>query len=1053
MMKIRSFDYRLLNRYVLLWLAVFLPATVVEVRATAISPKPGRLAAGVSQIEISGTVRDESGQELPGVNVLVRGTQTGTITDASGKYLIRVPDEDAVLVFSFVGYLSREIQVSKQKVLDVTLAPDQKNLDEVVVIGYGTQKKTSLTAAVSTLKGDEVREAPVTNITNAIGGRVAGVILKQGSGEPGRDGSNIFIRGISSTGSTQPLVIIDGIPRDFSQFSQLDPNTVDSYTILKDAAAVAPYGVAGANGVILVTTKRGKTGEPVLSYNGYIGIQNPTVLPKYVTNYDYARLRNEAAANDGLPRPYSDHALQKYKDGSDPDAFPSTYVWDYLVNKNAVLTTHNVEVSGGTERISYYGSFGYQLQEGMWKTTSNNRFNLNMNLDAKVTRTTRLSLGMIGRVQKFLYPPSDYPGNGTGRIFELAGFATPQYGPFEFSNGMFGNHVASGIFGTGYYRFNTTNINTQLTLTQELPFVQGLSFKGTVAFDPTFTDDKTWRTPMHVATIDTTRKPYVISDGIFNDPKASLGQSYSKAQQLTYQAGLYYNRAFGKNNLNIIGVFEAKNNYGASFGTSRRNYDLLVDEINMGSSNPQDWGSNGSSWEAKQLGLVYRAAYDFDGKYMLEASGRYDGSYYFAPGKRFGFFPAFSAGWRLSEEPFLKNVRGLSNLKLRASYGEVGALAGSPFQYMGTYNVIGGNHVLGGNPVMGISERIEPNLNITWERARKTDVGVEVGLWNGLLNAEIDYFYEKRSNMLVSPNEVVPLEYGIGLSQQNAGIMSNRGIEFTVGSRYQVAKDLSVSLSGNFTYARNKLEQVFETSATYDNPNRRRTGRPLGTQFGYQALGFFQQSDFNGDGALNEGIAIQPWGKVSPGDIRYQDMNHDGKIDENDLTVIGDPSAAPRIIYGLSPSVKYKNISLDLLFQGAARVNYYYHASSIMPFWNGMQAYTFNFDYWKPENPNAAYPRLTGSPLANNMQTSSFWMGNAAYLRLKSINVSYTLPAGILGRVGLEAAKVYVSGQNLFTWTKMLYDPELGGNTSYAPSSAWTYPQQKVVSVGLNLTF
>src|SRR5690606_33744331 len=383
----------------------------------------------------------------------------------------------------------------------------------------------------------------------------------------------------------------------------------------------------------------------------------------------------------------------------------------------------------------------------------------------------------------------------------------------------------------------------------------------------------------------------------------------------------------------------------------------------------------------------------------------------------------------------------------------VGALAGSPFQYMGTYNVIGGNHVINGNPVMGISERIEPNPNITWERARKTDIGLEVGLWNGLLNAEIDYFYERRSNMLVSPNVVVPLEYGIGLSQENAGTMENRGFEFSINSRKDLSRDLTVSLGVNFTYAKNKLLQVFETPVTYNNPNRRQTGRPLGTQFGYQAMGLFQVDDFDDDGSLKTGIATQPWGTVRPGDIRYADMNDDGKIDENDLTVIGDPVAAPRIIYGFSPSVKYKDFAVDLLFQGAAKVNYYYHPSAIMPFWNGMQAYSFNFGYWKPERPNAPYPRLTSNPLANNMQTTSFWIGNAAYLRLKTIHISYTLPRKILERLGMQEAKVYIAGQNLLTWTKLLYDPELGNNTSYTPASAWTYPQQKVVSVGLNLTF
>lgn len=1009
------------------------------------------IAIAQQETTIAGVVKDaQSGDLLSGVTV--EGGNTTAVTSETGTFSVRLR-LPAKLVFSSVGYTSFTLDVTNTESLQIVLSPISQSLGEVVVVGYGTQKKTSLTAAVSTLKGKDISDVPVANLSNSLGGRVSGVIVKQGSGEPGRDGSNIFIRGIASTGATQPLIIIDGIPRDLNQFTQLDPNSVESFTILKDAAAVAPYGVAGANGVILITTKRGKSGTPSLAYNGYVGFQNPTVLPKYVTNYDYARLRNEAAKNEGLPLPFSDYALQKYKDGSDPDVFPVEYVWDYLVNKNAILTTQNLEVSGGTDRIKYYGSVGYQFQEGMWKTTSNNRFNMNMNIDAKVSNTTQLSLGVIGRVQKFIYPPSDYPGNGTGRIFELAGFATPQYGPFRYSNGMFGNHVASGVFGTGYYQYNTTNINTQLTLAQELPFVSGLSFKGTVAFDPNFNDDKTWRTRMQVASIDTTQRPYVITDGTFNDPKASLSQSYSRSHQLTYQAGLYYNNSFGKHNLNMVGVFEAKNNQGLNFALSRRNYDLLVDELNMGSSNPQDWGNSGSSWKARQQGWVYRVAYDYGGKYMVEASGRYDGSYYFAPDKRFGFFPAVSAGWRLSEEAFLKDVKVLNNLKLRASYGEVGGLAGSPFQYMGTYNVIGGNYVVAGNPVMGISERIEPNPNITWERARKTDVGLELGLWNGLLSAEIDYFYEKRSNMLVYPNVTVPVEYGIGLSQVNAGIMDNRGIEFMLNSRYAVTKDLTVSLTGNFTYAKNKLLQVFETPVTYNNPNRRQTGRPLGTQFGYKALGLFQPEDFDHDGNLIQGIATQPWGKLYPGDIRYQDMNEDGKINENDLTAIGDPVAAPSIVYGISPSVSYKGFTVDFLFQGAAKVNYYYHPSSIMPFWNGMQAYTFNFDYWRPDNPNAAYPRLSSNPMSNNLQTSSYWIGNAAYLRLKTINVSYAFPHSLLDRVHIQAARVFLSGQNLLTWTNLLYDPELGNNTSYSPTSAWTYPQQKVVSVGINVTF
>lgn len=1013
----------------------------------------GCCSAAIAQQEtiITGIVKDAgSGDPLAGVTV--EGGGVSTVTTESGTFSVRLR-LPAKLVFSSVGYTSLTVDVTSARRLDIVLSQASQDLGEVVVVGYGTQKKTSLTAAVSTMKGKDISDIPLTNLSNGLGGRLSGVVVKQGSGEPGRDGSSIYIRGISSIGATQPLVIIDGIPRDYSQFSQMAPNSVESFTILKDAAAVAPYGVAGANGVILVTTKRGKSGAPVLAYSGYVGFQSPTTLPEYVSNYEYAKLRNEAAKNEGLPLPYSDYAVQKYKDGTEPDVFPSEYIWDFLVNRNALLTNHNIEISGGTERVKYYSNIGYQLQEGMWKTTSTNRYNLSFNLDAMVTQTTQIQLGLMGRVTKAVYPPADNLGAETGRIFELAGFATPQYGPFRFSNGMFGNHVASAIFGSGYDQYNTTALNAQLTINQQLQFVPGLSFKGTVAFDPTFFDNKLWKTPLHVATIDTTQRPYVITDAIFNSPKAYLSESFNRGQQLTFQSGLYYARVFNKHNLNVIGVFEAKNNFFKNFGVSRNNYDLDIDEINMGNSSPQNWTTSGSSSRAKQAGVVYRVAYDYAGKYMVEASGRYDGSYYFARGNRFGFFPAFSVGWRLSEEGFLQDWTALNNLKLRASHGQAGALAGSPFQYLSTYSVINTAHVLNGNPVMGLAERIEPNLNITWERAKKTNVGLEIGLWNGLLNAELDVFHEKRSNMLVSPSVTVPAEYGIGLSQVNAGIMENRGFEVIVNSRYSIAKNLIVSLTGNLTYAKNKLLQVFETPVTYNNPNRRQTGRPLGTQFGYKAAGLFQADDFNSDNSLKAGIATQPWGRVFPGDIRYQDMNDDGKIDENDLTVIGNPVAAPGIIYGFSPSISYKGLTVDLLFQGAAKVNYYYRPAAVMPFWNAMSAYKFNFDYWTPENSNASNPRLTSAPTTNNMQTSSFWVGNAAYLRLKSINISYSLPTNLLAKTGLNAARVYISGQNLVTWTDLIYDPEIGTNTSYDPNSPWTYPQQKVISLGVSLSF
>ncbi|ODS87127.1 MAG: hypothetical protein ABS46_00375 [Cytophagaceae bacterium SCN 52-12] len=984
---------------------------------------------------------------LPNVSVTLLETQQGTVTNANGEFSLRaIPGQ--TLVISHVGFESQRLKVDNREKLDIVLSETSDVLGDVVVVGYGTQKKTSLTASVSTMKGKELASVPIANLSNGLGGRLSGVIFKQGSGEPGRDGSNIYIRGISSTGANQPLLIVDGIPR---AFQQLDPNTIESFTVLKDAAAVAPYGVAGANGVILVTTKRGKTGSPSLTYNGYVGFQNPVVLPDFVNSYEYATLRNIAAANENLPAAYSAEELQKFKDGSDPDAYPTfNDIWGTITNKNAALTQHNIEISGGAERVKYYAALGYQYQEGMWPATNTRRFNLVLNLDAQVTPTTNVSFNLNGRNQRDMYPAVS-----TGRIFELIGYLHPLYGPLRFSNGMPGTFLTGSLFDSGYQKINTNTLYSQLSVEQKIPFIEGLKARGVIAYDPSYLTNKLWTLPVHKASLDRSKTPYVINDGIWGQVKPSLNQSIDFATQLTYQAGLNYDRSFGKHNIAVLGLFEAKGNDLVSLAASRRNFNLTVDEINMGSSSAADMTTGGASSAARQAGFVYRVAYDYNQKYLLEASGRYDGSYYFASADRWGFFPAFSAGWRLSEENFLKDrLSWLYNLKVRASYGEVGALAGSPFQYMSTYDVLGTNYILGGNAVQGIRERAEPNPRITWERARKTDIGLEAGLLRGRLNVEVDYFYEKRSNMLANPDVIVPAEYGIGLSQVNAGVMSNRGFDFTVSSSHDFANDLQVFLAANTTYAKNKLLQVFEGPTTYNNPNRRITGRPLGTQFGFHALGYFKAEDFEANGALKPGIATQPWGAVQPGDIRYEDMNKDGRIDNDDLTVIGDPTAVPRIIYGFSPSVRYKGLGLDILFQGAAKVDWYYHGSAIMPFWETMLPYKQNFDYWTPENPNAAYPRLTSSPTVNNSQTSSFWMGDASYLRLKSATLYYNIPSSVTGRIKMQSVRVYLSGQNMLTWTKLInYDPEIGPNNSWIPNGSWGYPNQKTLSVGLNVTF
>lgn len=990
-------------------------------------------------LAIKGTVTDSTTSEaLEGVTVEVSGGMTSVQTDQAGAFLIRVSIPTA-LIFTSVGYTQARLEVTGDQILDIKLVPSAQDLEEVVVVGYGTQKKTSVTAAVSAMKGEDIAAVPVTNLSNGLGGRIPGVIFRQGSGEPGRDGSSIFIRGISTTGSSQPLLVVDGIPRSYQN---LDPNSIESITVLKDAAAVAPYGMAGANGVILVTTKRGADGKPTLTYRNSIGLQNPTVLPEYVDAYEYAILRNAASKNEGNPSRFSDLELQKYSDGSDPDVYANSNALKEIVRHNTLLTTHNLELSGSTDRIRFYTGLGYQYQAGIWGPTHQDRFNLNLNVDVEATETTNVAISITGRKQR-----NNYPSTGSTRLFELTKYVLP-INPIRYTNGLNAHFPYGSIYSSGYSNEKTLELFSQISIEQELPFIPGLRIKGQIAYDPTTTQSKTWVTPVHVWSVDTTTTPYSYIDGIFGQDKPSLNQSVGQTGQLTYQASLNYEANFGKNSLALLGVFEARTSTFSNIGGVRTNYNIYIDELNMGSSSNTDITNSGFTTEAKQVGWVYRLTYDYDDRYLLEAAGRYDGHYYFAPDQRFGFFPSFSAGWRISEESFIKgNVPWINNLKIRGSYGEVGALAGLPFQYLSSYGVFGPAYAFNGRGVQGVRERNEANVNITWERARKTNVGLEATLWQGLLSFEGDFFYEKRSNMLATPNVTVPLEYGVSLSQENAAVMENSGVDFSVSSSFLFENGMRISLSGNVTYARNKLIEIFETAATYDNPNRRLTGRALGSQFGYRSVGFFKAEDFETAGSLKADIAVQPWGAVQPGDIRYQDQNGDLKINEDDLTWIGNPQV-PQMVYGFGPSLQFKNFSLDLLLQGAARTSFLGTGMYDWAFFNNTNVLRDNLNYWTPDNLDARYPRITNAMTPNNSQVSSFWMRDASYLRLKSGVIAYTLPNAFCQSIHLGQAKVFLAGQNILTWTKIRnYDPET------VDSQGNNYPQQRVFSFGLDLTF
>lgn len=1003
---------------------------------------------------ITGTVLNEQGQPLAGATVSIKGRAVNAITDDLGKFSISITGDNVVLVATHITSSPQEIPVTNQTDITFNLRTPDKKLDEVIVVGYGTQKKTSLTAAVSSIKGDEVAGLPVANLSNALGGRVPGVIFKQGSGEPGYDGSSILIRGFSTTGNTAPLVIVDGVPRSFQQ---LDPNSVASFTILKDAAAVAPYGVAGANGVILVTTKKGSAGKAQLSYNGYYGWQNPTVLPNMVSSYEYATMRNAAAANAGTAPVYDENALQKFKDGSDPDLFPVNDPLTTLINKNAPMMGHNISVSGGSDKVKYFGALGYLSQDGMWGPTNFKRYNLSSNVEAQVTNTTKFNISLNGRVED-----RRYPAKSAGSIFDQL-YRTPPVAPVVFSNGLPGSYIGRSAYGnihnSGYANDLRQILLSQIALEQQLP-IKGLSVKAVFSYDyndPNGGTVKTWSTPIpYYAVTDATTNPYTITQiGSDGPQKPTYNISFAESQAFTYQGFLTYINSFGKSDVGATLVLESRNTKSSGFSAGRVNYNVGIPELNNGSSNANDLSNSGSSSELKQRGMIFRLTYAYDGKYLLEASGRYDGHYVFAPGKRYQLFPAFSAGWRVSEEKFLESASWLDNLKIRGSYGESGALPYiggvlAPFQYLSAFSLLSNNAVFGGASTQGLRETAPGNTAITWEKAKKANFGFELSVLNGLFSMEADYFIEKRNDILIANQNKVPAEYGIGLPQSNSAAVSNRGFDFSLNSTFEVAKDLRVTLTANATFAKNKYVQIFELPATFDNPNRRQTGRPIGTQFGYHAIRLFQQSDDkNGNGVIeNSEYGVTQFGTLRPGDIMYEDVNGDKKIDANDQKVIGNPTT-PQLIYGFSPTISYKGIDLNLLFQGAGAGSFYLNGQAAYPFFNSGSALVTTLDYWTPENTGALYPRVLPQPSQNTTQVSDWWMRKINYLRMKSVELGYTLPKHLTTAARMQSVRVFASGQNLLTWAKDMkdFDPEASAsNGNY-------YPQQKVLTVGLNVNF
>jgi TonB-linked SusC/RagA family outer membrane protein len=1055
----------------LIKICLFLVLVTCQIKLYAREPVKKGTPNSCTAFVVNGKIVDGKGNGLAGASIIQKERSNGTTSAVDGSFSITIQEGSAVLVISHIGFQSKEVLVKAGTTnIIVELKPGIGLMEDVIVIGYGTQKKQLSTSAVATVKSEQLTTVPAANISNSMAGRATGIMTRATGGRPGADNATMYVRGVATIGTTvngvtyntTPLIVVDGVIRN--NINEVDPNNIESVSVLKDAAAVAPYGLGGANGVILITTKRGISGAPTLSFGGYYGDQQPTYLPKMLSAVDYMKLKLEAyltenpgGTNPTYSQPYIDSYVQNH--AKDPDLYPISDALNDVVIKHSPIYQSNFQVRGGSQNVKYYAGLGYFKQNGMFNKSGYERYNYNVNIDINITPTTLASFSINGAVQK----TSDVDG-GTSQLFRGVYKFIP-VAPLKFTNGLWGESSGNAPLGVthsnGYFRQYTNNILSTITLEQKLPFIKGLSVKGAFSYDPYNYVQKQWHVPFIYWTQNTSTTPYTYTPAYSTQESSAtsytwLNEQYWQNNTITWQGYLNYHYVFGKHDITGLAVAELRSNKEFDFRSRVNNFAVNIDELSLGSSNRNDFDLGGGSGTGSQVGYVYRASYAYDRRFLFEASGRYDGHYYFAPGKRWVYLPAFSLGWILSNENFFKPVTFVDYLKVRGSWGKSGNLTSTGFQYLNTYPLRGNAYSFGdGSLVQGSYVQIENNPNITWEISKKTDVAMEANLWKGLLRLEADYFYERRTGMLLSPNVIVPQEYGLQLAQQNAGIMDNHGIELSIGTTKKFNNGLQVSLDGNFTYAKNKVIQMYETAVTRNDPRRSRTGRPYNTVFGYHALGLFTTADDkNGDGFISaaDGYNVTQFGTIRPGDIKYADISGpngvpDGKIDSYDETVIARPDV-PAIIYGINVNASWKGFDLSMLFQGSGMSSFnVYGFMTVAGFNNNSNSsYEYYNNRWTPDHQDSKYPRAYSAPTNNNGQSSDFWYVSSAYLRLRTVSLGYTIPAKISAKASLKNFRIYVTGQNMLTFGKLKFtDPETTGEQGY--------PLQKVLLVGFNTSF
>ena len=1038
-------------------------------------------ANGIAQT-VSGKIADEKGEPLVGVSVVVKGTTTGGISDFDGKYTVAAP-KDGILVFSFVGFTSKEEAINGRSTIDLRLETDAKALNEVVVVGYGTQRKVTVTGAVATLQGEKIIKSPATDISNSLAGRLPGLVVIQQSGEPGYDGATISIRGTNTLGNNSPLIVIDGIPDRDGGLGRLSPRDIESISVLKDASA-AIYGARAANGAILITTKRGKSGKPTVTYDLNTGWSQPGVIPKMANAVEYANIMNELPIYKSIPANewaaasaaikstgvyksptagvaqlsanFSPEAVKKYADGSDPWRYPNTDWFGDAFRTWAPQSRQNLQIAGGSENIKYLASLGYVSQDAIYKNSATNyhQYNFRTNVDAKVNKYIKANLGiMVRREQR------RFPTESSGSIFRMLMRGRPTE-PEVWPNGLPGPDIENGqnpyvitTNATGYTDnpSDYTQANGGVVITN--PWIEGLTLNLSGSIDKNSSTTKTWQTPWSLyswdkVTFEADGKTPKLVGAIrsnFKDPR--LFQSSFSGLNTNLSAMLSYDKTLGDHSLSFLAGVTKEKFTGEFFSAYRRNFiSSAVDQIFAGGSLQQNTG--GSAFSRPRLGYYGRVQYNYKEKYIAEVIGRYDGSYIFPESGRFGTFPGLLLGWNISKEDFFK-VKGIDNLKLRASYGQMGNdqvfYNGrlQEFAYLSTFGF--GEFPINGQVKTTLRETVLANPTFTWERANNFNLGLDGTLLNNMIDFTFEYFYNRRDQILIQKTGSTPASSGINalLPPVNAGKVDNKGFEFNVGYNSKAGKDLTFRAGVNGGYAKNKV--VFLDEIPGAPSYQLQEGKPIGSFLVYKSAGvFLNQSEIDANKINYSAVTT----KLLPGDMKFEDINNDGKITADDQVRL-EKNTVPTFNFGATLDLRYKGFDLSILFQGAAGANIRVQTES-GDIGNFLK-YS-NDNRWSIDNPSSTNPRLasrgdtyyTGGNYGNN----TYFLFSKDYIRLKNLELGYTLPGNVVQKVRLGSLRVYINGLNLLTFSKQkVYDPEA------TASSGVYYPQSRIFNTGLSVTF